>query len=68
MPPCGKWSGEQQKRFDEYGILTDNILALKKNGNEYRAKMEELAKQFKEARSLLDEMDAPKKASEDPAN
>ena len=30
--------------------------------------MEELAKQFKEARSLLDEMDAPKKASEDPAN
>lgn len=34
-----------KKRFDEYGILTDNILALKKNGNEYRAKMEELAKQ-----------------------
>ena len=32
------------------------------------AAMEELAKQFKEARSLLDEMDAPKKASEDPAN
>lgn len=35
----------KRKKFDEYGLLTDNILALKKNGNEYRMRMEELAKQ-----------------------
>ena len=34
-----------KKKFDEYGLLTDNIMALKKNGNEYRVKMEELTKQ-----------------------
>lgn len=34
-----------RKKFDEYGLLADNIVALKKNGNEYRVKMEELAKQ-----------------------
>lgn len=31
--------------FDEYRLLTDNILTLKKKGNDYRLKMEQLAKQ-----------------------
>lgn len=52
--PFSKEEETDKLRFDEYRILTENILQLKNNGNNYRIKMEELLNKNKE--NLLKEL------------
>lgn len=43
--PAGKMTGLGKRGFDEYNLLTDNILELEDTGNRYRLRVDELEKE-----------------------
>lgn len=46
LPSGGNEAGKRHPaRLNEYGLITDHILTLKKSGNDYRIRMEQLAGQ-----------------------